>query len=70
MPGPYKTLYNRCRRWWETGVFRVIFSELSQSTDRVSEAGAMPEAVLMVDATTVKAHRTASSPEKGAAARV
>ena len=64
MPGPYKTLYNRCRRWWETGVFRVIFSELSRSTDRVSEA------VLMVDATTVKAHRTASSPEKGAAARV
>jgi len=62
----YKTLYNHCRRWPETGVFRLIFSELSRSRDREPEAGATPEAVLMMDATYVKVHRTASSPKKGA----
>ncbi|MCY4331668.1 MAG: hypothetical protein OXC96_04020 [Cyanobacteria bacterium MAG CAR1_bin_15] len=62
----YKTLYNHCRRWPETGVFRLIFSELSRSRDREPEAGATPEAVLMMDATYVNVHRTASSPKKGA----
>ena len=28
---PHKTLYNRCRRWSDKGVFDLIFSELSAS---------------------------------------
>ena len=58
--GPYKTLYNRSRRWSEKGVFQLIFSELARSADTE------PEEVLMVDATYVKAHCTASSLKKGA----
>lgn len=62
--GPYKTLYNHFRRWWEKGVFQSIFSELSRPED------AEAEEVLMVDATTIKAHRTAASLKKGTPHRV
>ena len=74
--GPYKTLYNRFRRWSEKGVFLLIFSELARSTDREPEASAGPEAsvepedALMVDATYVKARRTASSLKKGRCPRL
>ena len=70
--GPYKTLYNRFRRWSEKGIFQLIFSELARSDDTEPEASAGPEAgvepeeVLMVDATYIKAHRTACSLKKGA----
>jgi transposase len=55
--GPHKTLYNRFRRWTEMGVFDRIFSHL------VAEDG--PPDTLMIDATHLKAHRTASSLLKG-----
>lgn len=55
--GPHKTLYNRFRRWTELGVFDRIFSHLS------AEDG--PPDILMIDATHLKAHRTASSLVKG-----
>ena len=51
--GPHKTLYNRFVRWSEKGVFDRIFAELaaaSTATDTV-----------MIDATHLKAHRTAAS---------
>jgi transposase len=51
--GPHKTLYNRFIRWSRIGVFDRIFAELasaSQATDTV-----------MIDATHLKAHRTAAS---------
>ena len=51
--GPHKTLYNRFIRWSEAGVFDRVFAELaaeSTATDTV-----------MIDATHLKAHRTASS---------
>jgi len=51
--GPHKTLYNRFIRWSRLGVFDKIFSRLT------AEAGA-PE-MLMIDATHLKAHRTAAS---------
>lgn len=57
--GPQKTLYNRFKRWSENGVFERIFEELAKPQD---EAGN----VLMIDATHLKAHRTASSLKKGA----
>lgn len=51
--GPHKTLYNRFVRWSRKGVFNYIFAELAGmagSPDR-----------LMIDATHLKAHRTAAS---------
>ena len=51
--GPYKTLYNRFKRWSEMGVFDQIFVALS------SQDG--PPDQLQIDATHLKAHRTASS---------
>jgi len=51
--GPHKTIYNRFIRWSRLGVFNRIFSELSAR-------GPMPER-LMIDATHLKAHRTAAS---------
>ena len=55
--GPHKTLYNRFRRWTEMGVFDRIFSHLS------AQEG-LPD-TLMIDATHLKAHRTACSLLKG-----
>jgi len=51
--GPYKTLYNRFVRWSRMGVFNRIFAELA------GRAGAPDR--LMMDATHLKAHRTAAS---------
>ena len=51
--GPHKTLYNRFIRWSRLGVFDRIFSNLSAQDD-------VPE-TLMIDATRLKARRTASS---------
>ena len=55
--GPHKTLYNRFRRWTELGVFDKIFSHLAAING--------PPETLMIDATHLKAHRTASSLLKG-----
>ena len=52
--GPYKTLYNRFVRWSEKGIFARIFEELAKPSAPAQE-------VLMIDATHLKAHRTASS---------
>ena len=51
--GPHKTIYNRFVRWSLLGVFNRIFVELA------SKAGD-PDQV-MIDATHLKAHRTATS---------
>ncbi len=51
--GPYKTLYNRFVRWSRMGVFNRIFAALA--------GGAGPPDRLMIDATHLKAHRTAAS---------
>jgi putative transposase len=50
--GPYKTLYNRFIRWSRLGVFDKIFKELSSQD--------LPKQ-LQIDATHLKAHRTAAS---------
>jgi transposase len=51
--GPHKTLYNRWKRWGEMGVFARIMEGLaSEATERKT---------IMIDATYLKAHRTASS---------
>jgi transposase len=51
--GPHKTLYNRWRRWSDMGVFARIMEGLAaEGADRKT---------IMMDATYLKAHRTASS---------
>ena len=62
--GPQKNLYNCCRRWSDKGVFDLIFSELSASDSAEPPDAPEPE-VLMIDATDIKAHPTASSLNKG-----
>ena len=51
--GPHKTLYNRFIRWSRLGVFNRIFTALAGRSGE-------PER-LMIDATHLKAHRTAAS---------
>ena len=51
--GPHKTLYNRWKRWGAAGVFARMMEGLAA-------AGAERKTV-MIDATYLKAHRTASS---------
>ena len=56
--GPHKTLYNRVIRWSRLGVFNKIFMELVEKQGNTER--------LMIDATHLKAHRTAASlPKKG-----
>ncbi len=60
--GPSKTLYNRWKRWSEMGVFVRIFEGLASEVEEPT--------TIMIDATYLKAHRTASSlrSKKGGAA--
>lgn len=51
--GPHKTIYNRLIRWSRLGVFDRIFASLAAK-------GGKPDQ-LMIDATHLKAHRTAAS---------
>lgn len=51
--GPHKTIYNRFIRWSRLGVFNRILAELAAQGGRADK--------LMIDATHLKAHRTAAS---------
>src|SRR5258708_39110785 len=51
--GPHKTIYNRFIRWSRLGVFSRILAEL------IARRGKREQ--LMIDATYLKAHRTAAS---------
>src|ERR1700709_1311482 len=51
--GPHKTIYNRFIRWSRLGVFNRIFAALSPQDGQPDQ--------LMIDATHLKAHRTAAS---------
>ena len=55
--GPPKTLYNRFVRWARKGVWERIFR-------RLAEAGGPPQ-TLLIDATHVKAHRSAAGGKGG-----
>jgi len=59
--GPAKTIYNRFVRWAERGIWERLFRELAtrgQATD-----------MQMIDATHVKAHRSASGAKRGSTNR-
>ena len=51
--GPHKTIYNRFIRWSRLGVFNRIFAELAGKSGDPDQ--------VMIDATHLKAHRTAAS---------
>ncbi len=51
--GPHKTIYNRFIRWSRLGVFNRIFAKLAAKSGKPDR--------LMIDATHLKAHRTAAS---------
>jgi transposase len=51
--GPYKTLYNRWKRWSDMGVFARIMTGLAAEVPN--------NKTISIDATYLKAHRTASS---------
>jgi len=51
--GPSKTLYNRWKRWSDKGIFARMFVELAKEGETTE--------TLMIDATYLKAHRTAAS---------
>lgn len=51
--GPHKTIYNRFIRWSRLGVFNRILAELTAKPGKPEQ--------LMIDATHLKAHRTAAS---------
>jgi putative transposase len=51
--GPHKTIYNRFVRWSRMGVFNRIFAALAAKGGKADQ--------LMIDATHLKAHRTAAS---------
>ena len=51
--GPHKTLYSRWKRWSEKGIFARMLLELADQGGGTD--------TLMIDATHLKTHRTASS---------
>jgi transposase len=51
--GPPKTLYNRWKRWGDMGVFARMMEGLASKGSE--------QKTIMIDATYLKAHRTASS---------
>jgi transposase len=53
--GAHQTLYNRFSRWSKRGIFAKIFEELARGNGKL----------LMMDATHIKAHRTAASLKGG-----
>lgn len=55
--GPHKTLHNRWKRWGEMGVFARMSEGQAAAA---AGAGAKPK-IVMIDATSLKAHHTASS---------
>lgn len=59
--GPHKTLYNRFVRWADKGVWEGLF-------ERLAAAGGPPASV-MIDATYVKAHRSAAGGKGGPSSR-
>ncbi len=59
--GPYTTIYNRFSRWSRQGVWEAVFQTLTGSSG-IFASGA-------IDATHVKAHRSAAGAKGGPSAR-
>ena len=59
--GPYTTVCNRYNRWSKRGIWQGIFAALA--------ACAEPPAVVMIDSSAVRAHRSASGAKGGSKAK-
>ena len=59
--GPYTTVYNRYNRWSKRGLWQGIFAAVVRCAE--------PLAVVMIDSTAVKAHRSASGAKGGRRAK-
>lgn len=59
--GPYTTVFNRYNRWSKRGLWQGIFTALA--------ACAGPPAVVMLDSSAVKVHRSASGAKGGSEVR-
>jgi transposase len=55
--GPYTTVFNRYNRWSKRGLWQKIFAALAGSGD--------PPALVMIDSSAVKAHRSAAGAKGG-----
>jgi len=55
--GPYTTVFNRYNRWSKRGIWQGLFAALVACADA--------PAVVMIDSTAVKAHRSASGAKGG-----
>jgi transposase len=60
--GPYTTIYNRYHRWSRQGIWFAVFQALTGQSGVWGGAGA-------IDATHIKAHRSASGAKGGTSAR-
>ena len=60
--GPPTTVYNRFVRWAERGVWERLFRALAQR--------GRSDGIQMIDATHVKAHRSASGAKRGSTSRL
>ena len=59
--GPHKTLYNRFVRWAAKGVWESVFRTLAEASGPASE--------LLIDSSTMKAHRCAAGGKGGSGRR-
>jgi transposase len=59
--GPHTTVYNRYVRWGERGIWRGIFEALATECE---------DALIFVDSSIVKAHRSASGAKGGSFRKV
>ena len=59
--GPWKTVYDRFRRWQQAGTFNKILSHLHLKMD---EEGLLDWSTWFVDSTTSRAHRSAAGARK------
>ena len=55
--GPYTTVFNRYNRWSRRGLWQRLFAALVEHAD--------PPALVMIDSSAAKAHRSASGAQKG-----
>ncbi len=60
--GPWKTVYERFRRWSADGTWDGLLAHVQQHSDAV---GAVDWTVACVDSTTVRAHHMRPGPDKG-----
>ncbi len=60
--GPWKTVYERFRRWSADGTWDLLLAHVQQHPDAVGE---VDRSIVCVDSTVVRAHQHAAGARKG-----